>query len=650
MLMERSGRLSGLVAALVGAAGMALLAQTPPAGSATGQRPDFRAGASAVRVDVRVTDRQGQPVTSLRESDFEVLEDNARQSIESFKLITLPLATAFTGTPSPIRSLADEDREASRDDVRTVAVFLDDYHLRQINAMGARTSLVRFIRDDLSPNDLLAVMSPLTAIDAVRFTRDREAVVRTLERFQGRKYDHALKNEFEVPYSQCPPATIERVRRQVTLDALKSLVRRMGSLGESRKTILFFSEGFGPTPLIPAGPLVQPRGDPDAPVCRSLAGSDSPPQFRADLHDLAVEAARSNVVIVPFDPRGSGTTEFQIDEKMSSSQDAQALRDSRETLQVLADDTDGRLVLKPDDREQGLQRIIRDSRVYYLIGYTSATPADGKFHAIRVRVKSGDFVVRARQGYWASKVEAARPDTGGAPAPSGVNAALAALVQSSGGRFVRSWTGAGRDESGRTRVTFVSEPIDSTQRLSVSLLAASDATTYFQGAVGADSASVSRVAFDAPPGPIQLVVTARNGDGSVVDKMVQEFVVPDLSGASLTLSTPMLLRAGTPQEWTRLNQGADAVPTAAREFRRGDRLLVRFAMHGSPGASSSARILDRRGARLSELTVKSVGATSALQVEVPLGSLALADYVLELSAAGDRDQRANQWVAFRVRN
>ena len=112
----------------------------------------------------------------------------------------------------------------------------------------------------------------------------------------------------------------------------------------------------------------------------------------------------------------------------------------------------------------------------------------------------------------------------------------------------------------------------------------------------------------------------------------------------------MLLRAGTPQEWTRLNQGADAVPTAAREFRRGDRLLVRFAMHGSPGASSSARILDRRGARLSELTVKSVGATSALQVEVPLGSLALADYVLELSAAGDRDQRANQWVAFRVRN
>src|SRR4051812_32389447 len=47
-----------------------------PATSATPQAPPtFRGGISYVRVDAIVTDKKGQPVYDLKQSDFEVLED-----------------------------------------------------------------------------------------------------------------------------------------------------------------------------------------------------------------------------------------------------------------------------------------------------------------------------------------------------------------------------------------------------------------------------------------------------------------------------------------------------------------------------------------------------------------------------------------------
>ena len=53
------------------------------------QPPLFRTGVNYVRVDVIVSDKTGNPVQDLRENDFEVLEDNRPQKIESMNLIQL---------------------------------------------------------------------------------------------------------------------------------------------------------------------------------------------------------------------------------------------------------------------------------------------------------------------------------------------------------------------------------------------------------------------------------------------------------------------------------------------------------------------------------------------------------------------------------
>src|SRR3972149_6670796 len=101
-----------------GLATMAVLAPSPAAVQAPQeQRPIFRGGANAVRVDVTVTTRQGTPVTDLTREDFEVTEDGLPQTIDSFEL------ARATGEPTDDRSLEIRSpghaaTEAGRDDVR----------------------------------------------------------------------------------------------------------------------------------------------------------------------------------------------------------------------------------------------------------------------------------------------------------------------------------------------------------------------------------------------------------------------------------------------------------------------------------------------------------------------------------------------------
>src|SRR5712691_11848589 len=169
--------------------------QRPPADQA--QQPVFRTGINFVRVDVIVTDRNGNTVPDLRQSDFEVVEDSKPQTIESFKLVKLDGGAVPTadGPPRPIRSDSDEELEAARDDVRLFAIFLDDYHVRRGASLGVRDPLSRFVQRQLGPSDMIGVMYPLETTASVRMTRNHDAVVRGLQQFTGRKYEYTPKNQ-----------------------------------------------------------------------------------------------------------------------------------------------------------------------------------------------------------------------------------------------------------------------------------------------------------------------------------------------------------------------------------------------------------------------------------------------------------------------
>ncbi|PYQ71707.1 MAG: hypothetical protein DMG01_25285, partial [Acidobacteria bacterium] len=169
-----------------------------------------------------------------------MLEDGKPQTIDTFKLIKLD-GGLVEATKEPVRQIRtdyDEESEAARDDVRLFAIFLDDYHVRRGTSLSVRNPLSRFLDTQIGPTDMIGVMYPLESTSSVRMTRNHDAVMKAMQQFQGRKYDYTPRNEFEERYANYPTEIVEKIRNQVSLSAIKSLVVHMGSLKEGRKSLI----------------------------------------------------------------------------------------------------------------------------------------------------------------------------------------------------------------------------------------------------------------------------------------------------------------------------------------------------------------------------------------------------------------------------
>lgn len=379
----------------------------PPAAGAPGAQaeqpppaPVFRTGINFVRVDVIVSDKQGRPVADLTKDDFEVLEDNKPQVVQTFKLVTLD------GNPKPgddapraIRSDLDEETEAQREDVRIFVFLLDDYHVRRGTSMAVKQPLINFIRTQVGPMDLLGVMYPLTPVTDMRLTRNHEGIIRVIEKFEGRKFDYRPRNEFEERSSQYPVEVVERVRNQVSLSAVEGLAVRMGTARGPQVDHpgLGGVSNYVPPQLRDSNAEI--GGGIGNPNRRNpFAGENSLTEDRArfftdidlqsEMRDVYAACNRANTSIYTLNPRGLAVFEFDIEQGVGFKQDAQSLNATQDSLRVLADETDGRAIVNRNDLDGGLKQVIRDASAYYLVGYDSSqAPSDGKFHEIKVRVK-----------------------------------------------------------------------------------------------------------------------------------------------------------------------------------------------------------------------------------------------------------------------
>jgi VWFA-related protein len=447
----------------------------PAQGQAQGdpaQPPVFRTGINFIRVDVLVTDNKGNPVTDLKQSDFELVEDSKPQEIETFRFINVTGRPENGETPREIRSDYVLEAEAQREDVRLFVIFLDDYHVRRGASMAVREPLTRFLRNQIGDLDLVGIAYPLTPFKDIAFTRNREALIRAIERFDGRKYDYQPRNEIEEQYIYYPVETVERIRNQVSLSAIRSISAGLGTLREGRKSLILVSEGYTnyvPPQLRDPSAAYPGLGNPNR--RNPMAGENNMNEDRArffsntdllsDFREVFNEANRANVSIYGVDPRGLAAFEFDINEGVGQGVDRASLDNTLDSIRTLSEETDGRAIVNRNDLDVGMKQIIRDSSAYYLLGYTSnQAPQDGKFHQIKVRVKGRNVQVRARKGYWAlTAEETARALSPPKPGPDPVfGKALADIEAPNRARVVRTWIGTTRAENGKTNVTLVWEP------------------------------------------------------------------------------------------------------------------------------------------------------------------------------------------------
>ena len=630
----------------------------------------FRSEISFVRVDAIVTDEDGNALVDLTADDFEIFEDDIPQKIESFKLVK------HTGVfdpdlppPGTIRNEFDLEREAAREDSRIFVFFLDEYHVRDYNAMRMMQPLVDFVETQLAPTDLVGIMYPLTPLFDVTLTRNHEQIVHALRQFQGRKYEYDVLNSYEAAYAHYPTTDVEKIRNDVSLSALKALAMKLGGLREGRKSIIVLSEGY--TDYVP--PQLRDEsagggGRRGAMRYNPLAGNSRMEEstrlfqdmgMRANLVYTADIANRNNTSFYMVDPRGLAVWEYDMSQvPIDHETDQSMLRILQDTLYVLADESDGRAIVNRNDIGPGLAQIVADQSSYYLLGYTSSeAPTDGEFHEIKVEVNRPDVRIRARKGYYAlTEDNATRLMAPPKPEPpSAVSRALAKLAEPTRSRLVRTWVGASRGDNGKTRLTFVWEPIASGQSRrdesasQVMLMAMSDNAAYFRGEVPSRPGGTLPLAeFEADPGELELNVAIEDEYGDVLDRAVDELVVPDFTGTDVALSTPTVLRAQNTMEMRRIAADPDALPTAGRYFRRTDQLLLRGEAY-APGASPvdvTARLLNREGASMMPLPVE-LSAGGAYELSVQLSPFPRGDYLVEVSAASG-DGVATALVAFRI--
>ena len=538
------------------------------------QQPVFRAGINFVRVDIIVTDDDGNPVADLTIDDFEIFEDGEPQTIETFEQFLITPAVSLDEPIRAIRNAFDEEREAARPDVRLFAIFLDDYHVRRGASLRVKAPLIEFIRTQLAPTDMVGIMYPLTPLSAVRMTRDHEAIIQQIERFEGRKYNWDPRNRFEFQYAHAPT---------------------MDDRADQERGLPDRAQGAGDAPGRPArGPQVVDPGErgvheyPAAAAARQARGtSDFPdPRLRGAVNreqrsprtghaggrrpepSWATCGWCSKRPIAPT-RRFTHWTRVGWRPSDSTSTKASGLRAIRNmlsatigTLRSLAETTNGRAIVNQNDLLAGLRQAVKDSSSYYLLGYNSTqTPTDGRFHEIRVRLRRRGLDVRARKGYWAlseddlSLLETPAPEPAG---PSNVDLALSLLDARRNQRFVQTWIGMARAENGLTRLTFVWRPAPRVpgqrreEPIRISMRASGDGgATFFRDDVpdgpallGNDGvAGPARATFDVEPGPIQLDLSIEGAGGGILGNNVRHFVVPDFTGVGVALSSPHVLRA-----------------------------------------------------------------------------------------------------------
>jgi VWFA-related protein len=666
----------------------------------------FRAGINFVTVDAYVSDSKGQPITDLKQSDFEILEDNKPQKIEQFRFIKVD-GNPKPGEPPPqqIKNRDDEEREAARDDTRVFVIFLDDYHTRLGSSLAVRQPLSEFIANQLRPLDMVAIMYPLTPVSDIDFTRDHARIIGAIQKFEGRKYKYEPRNLFEEQYQRAPTEVVEQIRNQVVMTALRGLSVRLGSIRDGRKSIIYVSEGLQamlPPQLRSMDASMPKIGNPQA--FNPLAGENDPREQTASafatadlysqLRDVFIAATRNNTAIYTLDPRGLATNEFDIDENVGPQQDRNMLQASTDTLRTIADETDGRAIVGRNDIAKGLGQALQDSTAYYLLGYTSAqAPVDGKFHQIKVQLSAAarkrGLQVRARRGYWAAttedvkKAEKATPP-GVSEAARPVMQALASIaVPVQAGKYVRTWLGTARGDNGKTQITLVWEPLPKTPvgnvrsdpapgRVSViaatekgdlvyrgrspdaaQLASASPQTTGASASLPASAPAASApqsLTFDAPPGKLELRMTVEGAGGGVLDQEIRNITVPDLTAARPALSTPRVYAVRTPREFQAVASNAAAVPPANREFSRTMRLLIRFDSYG-PGnevPAPTAALLNNNGQKFADVPVTAAAAGGTHQIDMSLATIPAGEYVIEITTKSASGETAKELVAFRV--
>ena len=380
------------------------------------QDDSVRLKAELVQIDVVVTDKKNRPILGLKKEDFILLEDGKPQDISFFAL-----QRAYGKSPAETQLAEGAKRDAPMPNLipepgRFIFIILDQYNISPTNHASLRESLLRFIAEDVGPQDQVAIIGTGGSLAVFQqATKNRRALELAINAFLGEGSDlksalavdqalNSAQRDLGLAPSQAGAAYQEYILRK-TLTALKNIASGVENV-PGRKLAIFVSENL--------------------PIQITTAGGTED-NLLYDLDKVVSRSRRGGLTFYTVDPRGlvttipGGSAAEAVGGSMLSTVStveepgarADSLLSSRWGMMELAAATGGYSLFNTNNIRAGLQRIMTENEAYYLLAYyPQNASADGKFHSIKVRVKDQpDLVVRTRKGYTAVKEKDQKPNS-----------------------------------------------------------------------------------------------------------------------------------------------------------------------------------------------------------------------------------------------
>jgi VWFA-related protein len=679
--------------------GLGLAVTSDPAPAA--QAPSFGATTELVQVDAVVLDARGNPIEGLKEEDFEIREDGRPQTIQEFEAVALSESAPSVSPTSSFVSTNTQPKGPRRS--RSFVIVFDDAQLSKPTGEHAREAVARFLRSGLRDEDEVTLVSTATNTWwSARLGEGREDLLEILGRLEGRRLvdssgsrmsdyeamriylnrdrqlgaevtrrfaengvivDPGNANELQAvndmqigeghPMVRVKAAEVylyERVRNQATLHALERVALALAR-GRGRKSVLLVSDGFVYDPSLP--------------------------EFRDVLHAMS----RASGSVYFLDARGlTGSSEFAsaefgralLEQDISSTLSRVPLE--TQGAESVAADTGGYSIRNPNDLAGGMERIARESRSYYLLGYASRnTKRDGKLRKISVEVRRPGVKVRARSGYYAPSDAPPAPRQPGQLDPQ-VREALDSPFLVDGIPLRMAVYVFGPATADKAKVLVVAEadpdgivpgategPLDATLD-SYLVVSARDGglSVPVEKEVQLDLPASARGRFretwlplyrevELPPGVYQARLLLKDRKTGRAGTIRHEFQVP--SGESFRTSTPILTDSlqGDPKQGT-----TRPVPLARRAFPTGVNLVYVFEVYGAQHEPSAPRVTSACEVRRADGSPLVKGASSLIppgpqgqlgrQVPISLEGAPPGEYEIVLTLEDEGSQKRLQVV------
>ena len=602
--------LTGLIAASVGSIALAQQAPVPP--TETGQPPlTFRVEANFVEVDAFVSDGAGKPVTDLRASDFQVLEDGKPQMVSAFAFVNLPIARAERPLFTPTAIEPDVDTNVGMDG-RIYLFVLDDMHVDLTRGPRVKDALHRFFERSFGANDMAAVVfTSGRAVDGQEFTNNPRLLLAAVDKFMGRKLRSPTLDRLDEYNRQRAagtrnagdpvndPAAFERAyNARGMLESLRKLSDFMAGLHGRRKALVLVSEGI------------------DYDIYNLFDNNSAASDIITYTRDAIAAATRGNVSIYSVDPRGlmvagsdlietSGVAADEPNLGLGVQSSIDELRLSQDSLRELSEETGGVAFVNRNNVDEAFERIVAENSSYYVLGYYAPNDRrDGRFRRIDVRVTRPGVTVRARRGYVAPR---GRPAAATNASNNALETALKAAIESplpASGIPMRLFAAPYKGTAPNAAVAIAVE-------LNINALKFTEKNGTYNNAVNVvtfvtdadgrtrvnEKASVDltlmpmtyararergfriTTAVNLPPGRYQLRVSAADTPG-VAGSDSRTLVVPDFYKTPLVMSGLTILSAsGVLAPTAKVKDDPVGLllmrpPTTAREFARDDQLVL----------------------------------------------------------------------------